>query len=202
MSQSFIPAASLLVMLDFSACFGEFPQLTTPRLRLRAPEPGDAGAVLRVMGDPRVVRYFGQLPITTLGEAEARIVGQTQAFAASQGIRWAIADPETNAWLGSAGFWRLLPQHHRAEIGYELAAEHWGHGLMTEALHAIVGFGFAHMHLHSIEANIHPHNIGSRRVLEKLGFVQEGHFIENYFDVVENALTDTVSFSLLARNWR
>jgi ribosomal-protein-alanine N-acetyltransferase len=55
--------------------------------------------------------------------------------------------------------------------------------------------------LHSVEAQIHPANIGSRRVLEKLGFVQEGYFRENYYEPAESQFTDTVVFSLLQRDW-
>ncbi len=53
--------------------------------------------------------------------------------------------------------------------------------------------------LHSVEAQIEPNNTGSRRVLEKLGFVQEGYFRENFF--VNDAFTDTAVFSLLKADW-
>jgi RimJ/RimL family protein N-acetyltransferase len=51
------------------------------------------------------------------------------------------------------------------------------------------------------EAQIHPANSGSRRVLEKLGFVQEGYFRENFYDPVEAQFTDTALFSLLSAAW-
>jgi ribosomal-protein-alanine N-acetyltransferase len=57
------------------------------------------------------------------------------------------------------------------------------------------------MGLHSVEAQIHPANSGSRRVLEKLGFVQEGYFRENFYDPVEAGFTDTAVFSLLSAAW-
>jgi ribosomal-protein-alanine N-acetyltransferase len=94
-----------------------------------------------------------------------------------------------------------MPEHSRAEIGYELAPEWWGRGAMTEALGAALRFGFTSMGLHSVEAHIHPDNTGSQRVLEKLGFVQEGYFRENYNDLVEGRFTDTAVFSLLSTTW-
>jgi hypothetical protein len=64
-----------------------------------------------------------------------------------------------------------------------------------------VAFGFTTLGLHSVEAQIHPANMGSRRVLEKQGFVQEGYLRENY-DPVEDQFTDTAIFSLLkATGW-
>jgi ribosomal-protein-alanine N-acetyltransferase len=58
------------------------------------------------------------------------------------------------------------------------------------------------MGLHSVEAQIDPANRASRRVLEKLGFVQEGYFRENYYDPVEARFTDTAVFSLLSATWQ
>ncbi len=70
---------------------------------------------------------------------------------------------------------------------------------MPEADGAMLRFGFEHMGLHSVEAQIEPNNTGSRRVLEKLGFVQEGYFRENFF--VNDTFTDTAVFSLLKTDW-
>ena len=116
-------------------------------------------------------------------------------------MRWAIANRANGQLIGTGGFWRLIKPHFRAEIGYELAPEWWGQGVMTEALGAMLGFGFTRMGLHSVEAQIHPDNSGSRRVLEKLGFVQEGYFHENFYDPVEAQFTDTAVFGLLRAAW-
>jgi ribosomal-protein-alanine N-acetyltransferase len=189
-------------MLDLTRAFATFPALETARFQLREVQPDDAARIFEIMSDPRVTRYFGMLPMENLAAAERRIAGIREAFAERSGVRWAIAERAGGRLLGTCGFWRLVAEHDRAEIGYELAAESWGQGVMTEALGAMLTFGFAEMGLHSVEAQIHPANIGSRRVLEKLGFAQEGYFRENYHDVVEGGYTDTAVFSLLARDWR
>ncbi len=187
-------------MLDVSA-LAEFPALETARLRLREFTPEDAAAVLRIMARPEVTRYFGCLPMTTIEQARERVDGIRRDFQARAGVRWALTSRDTGEFLGSAGFWRLLPEHARAEVGYELAPEWWGRGVMTEALAAMLEFGFGQLRLHSVEAQIHPANAASRRVLEKLGFVQEGYFRENVRDPVEGCFVDTAVFSLLARDW-
>lgn len=189
-------------MLDLSAAFAEFPVRETARLRLRAISEADVPAIFAIMSDPQVLRYFGSLPMRQPAEALERVRGITQAFAARSGIRWALVERASGALIGTCGFWRLIPEHHRAEIGYELAPAWWGQGIMAEALAPVLDFGFSAMGLHSVEAQIHPANAGSRRVLEKLGFVQEGYFRENFFDPVESGYTDTAVFSLLAAAWR
>jgi ribosomal-protein-alanine N-acetyltransferase len=189
-------------MRDLSIAFATFPVLETKRFLLRAVAPDDTDAIFRMMSDPRVVRYFGTLPMTAPEQAERRVQGITAAFEQRAGIRWAITSRADGGLLGTGGFWRLMAEHSRAEMGYELAPEWWGRGAMTEALGAVLGFGFTSMGLHSVEAQIHPDNTGSRRVLEKLGFVQEGYFRENYYDPVEARFTDTAVFSLLSATWQ
>lgn len=188
-------------MLDVSSAFTTFPILHTERLLLRAPEPADAAAMFPIMADPEVVRYFGAPPMASLEEAHERIAGIRTAFAAHEGVRWAITLREDGTFLGTCGFWRLIKPHFRAEIGYELGRAWWGRGLMTEALRAALRFGFAQMGLHSVEATIDPPNVASRRVLEKLGFVQEAYFRENYYDPASNSFGDSAVFSLLRSRW-
>lgn len=188
-------------MLDLSAAFATFPVLETARFRLRAVTEEDAPDIFRIMSDPNVTRYFGSAPMAAREKAAERARAIQAAFAERAGVRWAITDRASGEFLGSCGFWRLIKQHYRAEIGYELAPERWGQGVMPEAAAAVLTFGFTTMGLHSVEAQIHPDNTGSRRVLEKLGFVQEGYFRENYYEQAEGRFTDTAVFSLLRTNW-
>jgi ribosomal-protein-alanine N-acetyltransferase len=102
-------------------------------------------------------------------------------------------------FIGYAGHWRLMKQHLRSEIGYQMLPEHWGKGLMTEALRAILRFGFERMGLNSVEAQIDPANTRSRKTLERLGFLQDGLLRESYYFAGE--YTDTAVFTLLQREY-
>ena len=181
------------------AAFDTFPVLETERLILREIGPGDAGEVFRIFADPEVIRYWGAAPMISIEEAHGKVAGYTTMFREKLGIRWAITRRGEGRLIGSCGHWRLIKQHMRSEIGYELAPAQWGQGIMPEAVGAILRFGFERMGLHSVEAQIEPGNQGSRRVLEKLGFVQEGYFRENYF--FDGQFTDTAVFSLLKADW-
>jgi RimJ/RimL family protein N-acetyltransferase len=66
------------------------PELATERLRLRAPLPRDAAALLALIGDPEVTKYIDLPTITTLAEAQALLERLAQRFAARDMIRWAI----------------------------------------------------------------------------------------------------------------
>ena len=188
-------------MLDLTEAFATFPVLQTERFLLRAPTLDDVDAMFRIMSDVRVTHYFGTLPMVAPIEAEQRVERIHTAFKEQSGVRWVIADRASGQLIGSSGFWRLIKPHFRAEVGYELAPEWWGRGVMTEALRAMLGFGFTRMGLHSVEAQIHPDNSASRRVLEKVGFVQEGYLRENFYDPIEAQFTDTAVFGLLKADW-
>ena len=77
--------------------------------------------------------------------------------------------------VGGIGLYLGTAMHRRsAELGYWLSEEHWGRGIMTEAARAVVSYGFATFDLEHIFAGLFERNVGSRRVLEKAGFVLEG----------------------------
>lgn len=186
-------------MLHLTDAFATFPVLETERLVLRAFTMDDVDDFFRIYADPQVMRYFGSAPLTTRAEAQQRVERTITAFRERAGIRWAITRRGAPQMIGSCGFWRLVTEHHRAEVGYDLASAHWGQGIMPEALAAILAWGFTRLGLHSVEAQIAPANHGSRRVLEKLGFVQEGYFRENFYE--DGQFTDTAVFSLLKPWW-
>lgn len=77
--------------------------------------------------------------------------------------------------IGSIGAFRQGNIHRQtAELGYYIAEEYWGKGLMTEAVKQLCGHVFAHTDIIRIYAEPFAHNIGSCRVLEKAGFQCEG----------------------------
>ena len=61
-----------------------------------------------------------------------------------------------------------------AEIGYWLAEPYWGHGIMSRAIRELCAYAFTRYDLERIYAEIFAPNTGSRRALEKAGFLFEG----------------------------
>jgi ribosomal-protein-alanine N-acetyltransferase len=154
--------------------FEAFPRLETPRLALRAMRADDAPALLACLGDPEVVRYLDMEPLADLAQARRMVERWEARFASKERFRWAIAPREGDALIGTGGFVRWSREWAVAELGYDLARAYWGRGLMAEALGAMLGFGFARMGLHRVEAEVMPENRASARLLERLGFRCEG----------------------------
>lgn len=172
-----------------------FPDLDSPRLRLRQPTRHDASRVLEIFSHPEVVRFYNVEVMSHLDEAVALVEQRRRKYEVGQGVRWGIYERENDLYIGSCGFELWHRPWRYAEIGYELDSAFWNQGLMTEALSAIIAYGREQMHLHRVEAQVQPENLGSRRVLEKLGFREEGLARERGY--WKGAHHDLVQFGLL-----
>lgn len=173
--------------------------LTTERLKLRPMSEADIPAYFAVFSDPEVARYWSREPWTDIAQAEESLRAIKADCDDGSGVRFGIELLSSGEMIGDAGLHHFFDQNRRCEIGYALASRHWGQGYATEALRAIIRYGFDALDLNRIEADIDPRNIGSSRVLEKLGFRKEGHMPERWF--VFGEFADTVNYGLLRRYW-
>ena len=114
--------------------------------------------------------------------------------------KWNLVEKDSGIVIGSCGFHNWLIEHERAEIGYLLHEQFRSQGFMIEALHSMIQFGFAEMHLNRIEAFISPNNLPSNKLISKLGFVQEGLLREHYKH--ENVIHDSLVYSLLKSEYK
>ena len=175
--------------------FNSFPMLETDRLMLAKPDLSATGAVFEMRSNKEVMRYVPRPMMTEEQQAAELINLWIGEFAAQRGIVWMMMLKDSNRFVGNIGFWRMQPEHFRGEVGYMMHPAWNGKGLATEALQAIMNFGFEHMGFHSVEGVINPHNVASARVLEKCGFVKEAHFRENFF--WNEVFEDTAIYSKL-----
>lgn len=175
--------------------FFPFPQLNTERLLLRAMSDEDIPAMYALRSDPRVMRYIGRPLAKSIDDAAALVQVIQRNVATNEGLTWAITEIGSPTMIGVIGFWRIDKEHHRGEVGYTLAASHWGRGLMREALECVLEHGFGALRLHSVQAICDPHNAASIRLLERCGFVREGYYRQDYF--FEGRYLDSAVYSLL-----
>ena len=149
-----------------------FPDtVETPRLHLRRPVPTDAERIFQTYAqDVEVTRYLEWLPHTS--------VETTKKFVAVCHDRWTsqIAFPYviTRKDGELPGMIEVHPNGHRANFGYVLGRMYWGHGLMPEAIAAIVKLTMGHPAIYRMQATCDVENKASARALEKSGFSREG----------------------------
>ncbi|MBQ6872980.1 MAG: GNAT family N-acetyltransferase [Clostridia bacterium] len=101
-------------------------------------------------------------------------------LAANENDTFAFAITVNGKVIGSIGAFRQTNIHNKtAELGYYIAEEYWGKGIMTEAVKQLCDYVFSHTDIIRIYAEPFSHNIGSCRVLEKAGFQYEGTLRSN-----------------------
>ena len=181
-------------MLRFN--FSPFPELQTQRLHLKRITAEDAPAFFEMRSNPDVMKYIGRPLAKTVQDALALIEVISNALDKNDGITWGIFPKGNPTLRGTIGFWQVLKEHHRAEIGYLLHPALQGKGLMQEALTSVLNFGFETMKLHTVEANVTPGNKASENLLLRNGFIQEGYLKESYY--FNGRFLDTMIFSLQA----
>lgn len=178
----------------------QFLTLQTPRLLLRKLTIEDAEDIFAYASDPQVTRY-------TLWDHHQSIKDTYEylnniafkLYRSGKGMKWGIVEKESGKLIGTCSL-HTETIHRRAELGYVLARDYWGRGLMTEAAQTAIAFGFHVMHLLRIQAYCAVENVGSAKVLEKSGMQFEG-ILHNYvftknrpWDVKMYAITRSPDF--------
>ncbi len=156
-----------------------FPRLDTPRLRLRSFAPADVPAIVALANDYEVAKNTLNIPHPYYEEDARHWVRQAgENFQRQVACAFALELRATGEFVGGIGL-NLEPRFDRAEVGYWLGRPHWGRGLATEALGALLRFGFAELGLNKIYATHFAENPASGRVMQKNGLVKEGELAQH-----------------------
>jgi [ribosomal protein S5]-alanine N-acetyltransferase len=150
-----------------------FPILHTDRLDLIEIKQEHLGDIFKLFSDHRVTQFYNIVTLSEEGEAQKYLNWFCSRFADKAGVRWGISLKGDKGIIGTVGF-NNFTKRHRANLGYDLQAEFWNKGYVTEALEAVIEFGFQKLDINRIEAEVMQGNAPSERVLAKLGFTNEG----------------------------
>jgi ribosomal-protein-alanine N-acetyltransferase len=147
--------------------------IRTERLLLRPFVLTDAPQVKALAGDQRIYQTTLCVPNPyEEGMAELWIATHQRCFYEGFGIVFAICLP-SGLPIGATSLSRDGP-FNRAELGYWIGVAYWNRGYCTEAVKAIVEYGFQVLTYHKISARHFVGNYSSGRVLEKVGMIREG----------------------------
>lgn len=187
---------------DAMPATARFPVLETERLVLREITLDDAPFWLRNFSDPEVVELTAYEPPADLDAAKEEILRYgIRLFEQGAGFRWGIALRPSRELIGTLGYHEWVREGaSRARVGYDLLREYRRRGIMTEAMRAILAYGFETMGLNRVEVLTDPSNMPSIRLLERLGFRREGVLREN--TCFRDRFIDDAIYSLLAKEWR
>ena len=161
-------------MAEVREVLKDLPTLETERLILRKMVLNDAEAVFAYASNSEVSRYTLWETHRSIEDSRAFLEFATQKYENGGEPDWGIVYRGNGCLVGACGLVNWEAEHARAEVGFVLSREYWGRGLMSEAVRAILRFGFERMNLNRIEARCIAENAASARVMEKAGMVYEG----------------------------
>ena len=165
--------------------------LETPRLLLREFLLSDAEDMYALNSNWEVIQYTGDTSFESL-EAAREFLRNYDPYSKTGMGRWLVIRKSDKACLG----WCGLKWHEGdwIDLGYRFFQEYWNQGYATESSQYCLDYGFNELNLKEIFATVMPENIGSVRVLEKLGF----QFIK---EIEEELMGSSLYYGLKKQDW-
>lgn len=172
-----------------------FYTIETERLLLRKLSPNDLKFIFKSYSEQDIRIILGH---TTDEEFQKEKIKFENGYTTHNRSfeNFQLIDKSTHKIIGHCGFHNWYVDHQRAELGYMIKDEDYKRkGIMSEALSAIIDYGFNSMDLHRIEALVGSDNTASLRIMNKFGFIKEGLLREHYF--IHGKFEDSLVFSRL-----
>lgn len=182
------------------AFFARLPVVETPRLTLRKARMSDAADIYRYAQDPEVARHVLWDAHRSIFESRGYVRFLIYQYRNGMPGSWVIVLKETGHVVGTIGYMSYHADNATVEVGYSLSREHWGQGLMTEALSAVISETFRTLKLHRIEAMHFTDNPASGRVMAKCGMLHEGHMRERIN--CKGVFRDVEMWGILQSDWK
>lgn len=172
-----------------------YPSLITRRLTLRELEPDDYPEVFDLRSNRSLNEYIDRPALKWHNQAKSFIEAIRRGYKLNQWIYWGITLKEKNEIIGTVCLWNFNLEFTSCEIGCEILPKYQGKGLMTEAMYAVLIYGFENLPLESIDAFTHKDNRAVIKLLGNFGF---------RFDVerIDEENTKSIVFTLNKYNFR
>lgn len=155
----------------------------TDRLRLRELNEGDALFAFELNADPEVIRYTGDEPFESIEDA-SEFLKNYQSYIKYGFGRWGVELGETGELIGWCGL-KYTPELDEFDVGFRFFKQFWNQGFATEAAKKCLEIGFTEFEMERIVGRAMTENLGSIRVLQKIGL----SFVCDYqFDEEEGVL--------------
>jgi [ribosomal protein S5]-alanine N-acetyltransferase len=178
----------------------EFPVLETDRLLLRELIENDAADIFEYASDKEITEFVIWETHNSKQDSLEFIKFTQEQFVKKRSIVWGIELKSGKNIVGTISFVNIYSSHKCGEIGYVLSKKNWNKGIVTEAMNAIINYGFETMDLNRIEAHCEEANIGSWKVMEKAGMKFEGVLREKIF--LKERFRSMKMYSVLKSEWK
>jgi len=179
--------------------FTNWPVLDTPRLEIRLLDENDVTNSFHILSNIVAMKYYGSPPHENPEYTRDHHVNLLLSrFKYRDTAPLAVTLKPSGKFIGHVNVLSFDRDFRSAELAYILDPEYWGRGLGTEAVGRVLDFLVRDMKLHKIRAGVFKGNVASRRVLEKVGFEQEGHLRDNL--VIDGQYEDEYIMAFISKD--
>ncbi|WP_214742419.1 GNAT family N-acetyltransferase [Exiguobacterium sp. s63] len=175
--------------------------IETNRLLLRKVRKDEAQTIFNHwLSDDRVMDNLIKGAHQSVSETISRVNEVVESYDSLEFCYWGIELKTTGQLIGSIDLFNFDSMTENCEVGYTIGYSWWNRGYGTEALKAVIDFGFKRMNIHKISAAHNLDNPASGIIMKKNGMVQEGivrHMIRN----AKNQYKDCAIYGLLQEDY-
>ena len=144
--------------------------LSSARLGFRCWLKSDLAHAIELWGDPEVTRYISARGFTP-DDIEQRLKREIDSQRRHALQYWPIFLLASGEHVGCCGLRRRENEPEVPELGFHIASRHWRHGYALEAASRVIDYAFTALGAPALFAGHNPHNVASRALLHRLGFV-------------------------------
>ena len=180
--------------------FDIMPILQTEHLILRKLTMRDAEDIFAYSRDPEVARHVLWDAHEAIGESRSYIRYMLRKYRQGEPSSWGLQHKASGRIIGTIGYMWYQRENNACEVGYSLSRAHWGQGLMTEALKAVLDYSFDTLNLHRVEAQYELTNPASGAVMRKAGMSYEGTLRGRLYN--KGRYVDVAVFSMVREDRR
>ncbi len=174
-------------------------KLETNRLIIRPITIDDRSEIFNYRRDKETNKYQGWIP-ENLEDVEVFIrKTSAQINEPNTWFQVVIIDKETQGIVGDIGIHFMDSDSKQVEIGCTLNKDFQNKGFATESLKKVIDYLFNELNKHRIIASIDPNNTNSIRLVERIGFRKEAHFVESLF--INGKWADDLIYALVEKDW-
>lgn len=148
----------------------QFPEIKTENQVLRKLKISDNSDIFAIRSDKGIAEYLDRPHCKSIEEAGQFINRINEGIEKNECFYWGVTDKINSAFMGTICLWNFTADRSVAEIGFEILPYYQGKGIMSEALSAIIEFGFNQIGLEFIEGTVHRNNTRSIKLLQKNNF--------------------------------
>lgn len=186
-------------MQYFGSSYTKLIDIDTPRLYLRKARMSDANDIYEYSKDPNVARYVLWDAHRSVNESKDYIRYLIRLYRKNKPSSYVIQSKADNKVIGTIGFMWINAEYASAEVGYSLSRQYWNRGYMSEALEALIHYGFEKLGLNRIEGQHDIRNEASGSVMRKVGMLKEGVLRQRMRN--KGQYVDVALYAILHQDW-